>query len=186
MRWVCSSPVLGADRVRPTNAMVRRLIGAPPHSDGKPTIVSLATEAGLRRNKLTRKHTDLKDLFYALAKVRIPVLEALPDSARAHVDKQRQDLARVRAQRDDLHGQAQLLGRIVQVLEIENSRLKETITALEQQVAAHASVPDLTCREPVRVSGPQMKRALERAEEIAALGMGAVDVSGLPWPVCEA
>ncbi|MFF8653793.1 Tn3 family transposase [Streptomyces huasconensis] len=35
-------------------------------------------------------------------------------------------------------------------------------------------------RGPVRVSGPQMKRALERAEEIAALGMGAVDVSGIP------
>lgn len=32
----------------------------------------------------------------------------------------------------------------------------------------------------MRVSGPQMKRALERAEEIAAPGMGAVDVSGIP------
>ncbi|NUP42672.1 MAG: Tn3 family transposase [Streptomyces sp.] len=35
-------------------------------------------------------------------------------------------------------------------------------------------------RGPVRVSGPQMKRALERAEEIAALGMGTVDVSVIP------
>nr|BBG20802.1 transposase [Streptomyces fradiae]BBG20806.1 transposase [Streptomyces fradiae] len=35
-------------------------------------------------------------------------------------------------------------------------------------------------RGPVRVSGPQMKRALERAEEIAAFGMGAVDVSRIP------
>lgn len=35
-------------------------------------------------------------------------------------------------------------------------------------------------RGPVRVSGPQMKRAVERAEEIAALGMGALDVSGIP------
>jgi hypothetical protein len=49
-----------------TDAMVRLLIGAPLHSDGKLTIVSLATEAGLRRNKLTHKHTGLKDLFYAL------------------------------------------------------------------------------------------------------------------------
>ncbi len=30
--------------------MVRLLIGAPLHSDGKVTIVSLAVEAGLRRN----------------------------------------------------------------------------------------------------------------------------------------
>ncbi|MFJ6561237.1 hypothetical protein ACIQMV_15440 [Streptomyces sp. NPDC091412] len=29
-------------------------------------------------------------------------------------------------------------------------------------------------RGPVRVSGPQMKAALERAEEIAALGMGDI------------
>lgn len=49
-----------------TDAMVRLLIGAPLRSDGKLTIVSLAAEAGLRRNKLTHKHTGLKDLFYAL------------------------------------------------------------------------------------------------------------------------
>ncbi|MDL5198846.1 hypothetical protein [Streptomyces sp. ALI-76-A] len=129
-----------------TDAMVRLLIGAPLHSDGKLTIVFLATEAGLRRNKLTHKHTGLKDLFYGLVKARTPVPEALPDSARARAAKQQQDLARVRAERDDLRGQAQLLARIVHVLEIENSKLKETNAALEQQVATHASVPDLTSR----------------------------------------
>ncbi|MDO0929585.1 hypothetical protein QQY24_31005 [Streptomyces sp. TG1A-8] len=46
-----------------TDAMVRLLIGAPLHSDGKLTVVSLAAEAGLRRNKLTPKHTGLKGLF---------------------------------------------------------------------------------------------------------------------------
>ncbi|GAA2568982.1 MULTISPECIES: hypothetical protein [Streptomyces] len=129
-----------------TDAMVRLLIGAPLHSDGKLTVVSLAAEAGLRRNKLTYKHTGLKDLFYALVKARTPVPEALPDSTRARAAKQQQDLARVRAERDDLRGQAQLLARIVQVLELENSKLKETNAALEQQVAAQASVPDLTRR----------------------------------------
>ncbi|MFI6858172.1 hypothetical protein [Streptomyces sp. NPDC050416] len=129
-----------------TDAMVRLLIGAPLHSDGKLTVVSLATEAGLRRNKLTHKHTGLKDLFYALIKARNHVPEAVPDSARARADKQQQDLARVRAERDDLRGQAQLLARIVHVLEIENSKLKEANAALEQQVVAHASVSDLTRR----------------------------------------
>ncbi|WNZ06192.1 hypothetical protein [Streptomyces sp. 11x1] len=129
-----------------TDAMVRLLIGAPLHSDGKLTVVSLATEAGLRRNKLTHKHTGLKDLFYALVKARTPVPEALPDSARARAAKQQKDLARVRAERDELRGQAQLLARIVHVLEIENSQLKETNAFLEQQVAAQASVPDLTRR----------------------------------------
>ncbi|WSC31992.1 Tn3 family transposase [Streptomyces sp. NBC_01768] len=33
---------------------------------------------------------------------------------------------------------------------------------------------------PVRISGPQMKWALQRAEEIADLGMTEVDVSGIP------
>ncbi|MGV9654141.1 hypothetical protein [Streptomyces sp. NPDC003554] len=98
------------------DAMVRLLIGVPLHSDGKLTIVSLATEAGLRRNKLTHKHTGLKDLFYALVKARTPVPEALPDTARARAAKQQQDLARVRAERDDQRDQAQLLARIVHVL----------------------------------------------------------------------
>jgi hypothetical protein len=60
-----------AEEVRAvTDAMVRLLIGTPLRSDGRLTIVSLAAEAGLRRNKLTHKHTGLKDLFYALVKAR--------------------------------------------------------------------------------------------------------------------
>ncbi|MFI2511491.1 hypothetical protein [Streptomyces sp. NPDC018972] len=43
-----------------TDAMVRPLIGAPLHSDDKLTIVSLATKARSRRNKLT--HTDFGSL----------------------------------------------------------------------------------------------------------------------------
>ncbi|GGV58492.1 hypothetical protein GCM10010245_91600 [Streptomyces spectabilis] len=129
-----------------TDAMVRLLIGAPLHSDGKLTVVSLATEAGLRRNKLTHKHTDLRDLFYALVKARTPVPDAVPDSAQACAAKQQQDLARVRAERDDLRGQAQLLARIVHVLEIENNKLKETNAALEKHMAAQSSVPDLIRR----------------------------------------
>ncbi|WP_234540616.1 hypothetical protein [Streptomyces shenzhenensis] len=129
-----------------TDAMVRLLIGALLHSDGKLTIVSLATEAGLRRNKLTHKHTGLKDLFYALVKARTPVPETPPDAARARAVKQQQDLARVRAERDDLRGQAQLLARIVQVLEIEKHQLKQTTRDLERQLADRAGVPDLTRR----------------------------------------
>ncbi|MFI1729314.1 hypothetical protein ACH40E_08790 [Streptomyces acidicola] len=74
-----------------TDAMVRLRIGAPLHSDGKLTIVSLAAEAGLLRNKLTHKHTGLKDLFYALVRARDPLPETVPESVRARADKQ-QDL----------------------------------------------------------------------------------------------
>ncbi len=45
---------------------------------------------------------------------------------------------------------------------------------------ARVSELDRLRRGPVRISGPQMKWALERAEEIAAFGMGEVDVSGIP------
>jgi hypothetical protein len=49
-----------------TQAML--LLGSPLRSDGKLTIKTLAEEAGPRRNKLTHKHTGLKDLFYALVR----------------------------------------------------------------------------------------------------------------------
>ncbi|MFJ9908651.1 hypothetical protein ACIRVK_38320 [Streptomyces sp. NPDC101152] len=68
-----------------------------------------------------------------------------PASARARAAKQ-QDLARLRGERDDLRGQAQLLAWIVHVLEIENSKLKETNAALERHVAAQFLVPDLARR----------------------------------------
>ncbi|MEV8597292.1 hypothetical protein [Streptomyces sp. NPDC052012] len=129
-----------------TDAMVRLLIGAPLHSDGKLTIVSLAVEAGLRRNKLTHKHTGLKDLFYALVKARDQIPELVSEAARPRSRKQQEDLARVRAERDDLRSQARLRVRIVQVLEIENHRLRETNEALEQQLAARVGVPDLASR----------------------------------------
>jgi hypothetical protein len=45
---------------------------------------------------------------------------------------------------------------------------------------ARVSELDRLRRGPVRISGPQMKWALERAEEIADFGMGGLDVSGIP------
>ncbi|MFD5836193.1 hypothetical protein ACFWHV_21875 [Streptomyces collinus] len=131
-------------RWSPTHAC--RSTGALLHSDGKLTIVSLAVEAGLRRNKLTHKHPGLKDLFYALVKARNHIPEPVSEAAQARGRKQQEDLVRVRAERDDLRSQAQLLARIVQVLEIENHRLKEAHEALEQQLAARAGVPDLASR----------------------------------------
>jgi len=48
-----------------TAAIERLLAGTPLRSSGALDIVTLAEEAGVKRNKLTHKHTDLKDLFYA-------------------------------------------------------------------------------------------------------------------------
>ncbi|MGW7045715.1 hypothetical protein ACWGDT_24105 [Streptomyces avermitilis] len=77
-----------------TDAMVRPLIGAPLRSDGKLTIMPLAAEADLRRNKLTHKHIGLKDLFHALVKAHSGRPEPLTDGERARGQKRKRDLAR--------------------------------------------------------------------------------------------
>lgn len=50
------------DRIRA--AMDRILDGTPERSNGALTVVALAIEAGVPRNALTQRHTDLKDEFY--------------------------------------------------------------------------------------------------------------------------
>jgi chromosome segregation ATPase len=50
------------DRIRA--AMDRILTGTPERSNGALTVVALATEAGVPRNALTQRHTDLKNEFY--------------------------------------------------------------------------------------------------------------------------
>lgn len=57
-------------------AMDRILIGTPEHSNGALTIVALAVEAGVPRNALTQRHTDLKNEFYDNVRAR----GATPDS----------------------------------------------------------------------------------------------------------
>ncbi|MFB7054822.1 hypothetical protein ACFCXT_17100 [Streptomyces vinaceus] len=112
-----------------TDAMVRLLVGAPLRSDGQLTIKSLAEEAGLRRNKLTHKHTGLKDLFYALVKAQQGPPKAFTDKERELSEQQKKDLARVRAERDSLRSKTQQLARIVHVLEVENHQLRASAGA---------------------------------------------------------
>lgn len=50
--------------------------GTPEHSNGALTIVALAAEAGVRRNALTQRHTDLKNEFYD----KVRALGGTPDS----------------------------------------------------------------------------------------------------------
>lgn len=79
------------------------------------------------------------------------------------------------------------------VREAANNRLWDTLygllstgqravldSLLSVPPGARVSELDRLRRGPVRISGPQMKWALERAEEIAAFGMGEVDVSAIP------
>ncbi|MFB7596744.1 hypothetical protein [Streptomyces sp. NPDC056160] len=50
--------------------MDRILNGTPRNSNGALTIVALATEAGVPRNALTQRHTDLKNDFYDKVRAR--------------------------------------------------------------------------------------------------------------------
>lgn len=133
-----------------TDAMVRLLIGAPLRSNGKLTITALAAEADLRRNKLTHKHTGLKDLFYALVKAHASRPEPVTDAELIRYRQQKEDLARVRAERDDLRTLTQQLARIVQVLEVENHCLKATTSELKQQLAARNGVANLASHRSSR------------------------------------
>ncbi len=107
-----------------TQAMIRLLAGVPLRSDGQLTIKSLAEEAGLRRNKLTHKHTGLKDLFYALARSQHH-RPKIADGLHADNDLLRRKLTGLRAEHSKLKDQLALFARVIHVLEVENARLRE-------------------------------------------------------------
>jgi hypothetical protein len=107
-----------------TEAMVRLLAGIPLRSNGQLTIKSLAEEAGLRRNKLTHKHTGLKDLFYALVRSQ-DHRPKIADGLQAGNDQLRQKLAGLRAEHTQLKEQLARFARVIHVLEVENAQLRE-------------------------------------------------------------
>lgn len=107
-----------------TEAMVRLLVGVPLHSDGQLTIKSLAEEAGLRRNKLTHKHTGLKDLFYALVRSQ-DHRPKIADHLQADNNRLGQKLTDLRAEHAQLKEQLAQFARVIHVLEVENAQLRK-------------------------------------------------------------
>ena len=123
------------------DAMGRLLEGDPIRSDGKLTVKSLAAEAGLKRWYLTHRHTDLRDEFYD----RVRVQGAKP-AAMAKLHKEiaalKEALKRDREALRDAIAQKEIYADEIQVLALENARLKE-------QAGGHGSGrPDR--RPPVR------------------------------------
>jgi hypothetical protein len=110
-----------------TAAMQRLLAGKPLRSSGALTIVALAEEAGLRRNKLTHKHTDLKDLFYAEVKAcnGIPASEI---KLRERITALEARIASLRQERDDYRSAAETFARAVHVLTVENDALRKELS----------------------------------------------------------
>jgi hypothetical protein len=110
-----------------TAAMQRLLAGKPLRSSGALTIVALAEEAGLRRNKLTHKHTDLKDLFYAEVKARngIPASEI---KLREQITALETRIVGLRRERDDYRSAAETFARAVHMLTVENDALRNELS----------------------------------------------------------
>ena len=106
-----------------TEAMQRLLAGKPLRSSGRLDIVTLAEEAGLKRNKLTHKHTDLKDMFNARVKAQHSV-PARETALRGQNDELRRKLDDMRAERDEYKQAADALARALNVLTAENDELR--------------------------------------------------------------
>ncbi|ABG95008.1 conserved hypothetical protein [Rhodococcus jostii RHA1] len=111
------------DRRAITAAMQRLFAGTPLRSSGKLDIVTLAQEAGVKRNKLTHKHTDLKDLFYAQRRTRdgVPDNEAKLREQIVTLEKANQSL---REDRDRYRLTSEMFARALHVLTIENDNFR--------------------------------------------------------------
>jgi len=119
-------------------AMSRLLLGTPLRSDGKLTIKTLAVEAGLRRNKLTHKHTGIKDLFYALVKAH-HAQPAIVVGLHTDNDRLRTTVTELRQTNHEQSEMIKRFARVVHVLEIENQQLREYVTA-PRTASGHANL----------------------------------------------
>jgi hypothetical protein len=108
-------------------AMARLLAGTPIRSSGTLTITTLATEAGLKRNKLTHKHTDLRDRFRAEIARRDGITER-EVRLREELDLARAQLAEAKAERDNYRAASEVFARAMHVLTVENEALRKEAT----------------------------------------------------------
>ena len=128
------------DRIRA--AMDRILAGAPELSNGALTIVALAVEAGVPRNALTQRHTDLKNEFYQRIKERGTDNE---DEARlrATIARLKQTIAAKNKELAQLRTDVPALIRAVNQLTLENQQLRDAH-------AGNGSVVPFPGRAPAR------------------------------------
>lgn len=114
------------DASRLLAAMVRVLSGRPTvATPGDLTITAVALEAQLKRHHLTHKHTDLKDLFYQLRDNHAnPVIQQAADAV-AEVAELKKKLARAQDDTRKWKSTAHTFARAINVLTLENDRLRE-------------------------------------------------------------
>jgi hypothetical protein len=114
------------ERTRIREAMQRIFDGTPRSSTGALTIVALAQEAGVPRNALTQRHTDLRNEFYQRVKER----GATPDvevRLRELVAKLKKTVANKDKELTRLRSDVPALVRIINQLTAENTELREAL-----------------------------------------------------------
>lgn len=117
------------ERARIRTAMDRILAGTPEHSNGALTVVALAIEAGVPRNALTQRHTDLKDEFYQRIRER-GADNGDEARLRATIAKLRQTIANKNKELAQLRADVPALVRAVSTLTMELQEARDEITAL--------------------------------------------------------
>ncbi len=116
------------ERQQIRDAMHRILSDTPQNSSGALTITALAQEAGVPRNALTQRHTDLKNAFYSEVAAR----GATPDvevRLRAQIAKLKKTIANQREDLERLRADVPALVRVVNVLTAENHELRTLLEA---------------------------------------------------------
>lgn len=110
------------DRIRA--AMDRILAGTAENSTGALTVVALAHEAGVPRNALTQRHTDLRTEFYTRVRERSGTSE-VEDSLRKTITRLKNTIANKNTELEQLRADVPALVRTINVLTLENQQLRE-------------------------------------------------------------
>ncbi len=118
-------PDLDLERRVIRDAMDRLLAGRPLRASGRDllTVKALAIEAGVDRSALYQKHPDLRDEF----RERIAAHGAIPDALAPLLAENAASRARIRdlvEQAADAQETIRRLERVIQVLTLENDRLR--------------------------------------------------------------
>ncbi|MFI9452601.1 hypothetical protein [Amycolatopsis sp. NPDC052450] len=123
----------------PDDAIASRILaGRAESSNGAaPTIMALAHEAGVPRNALTPRHTDLKTEFYTRVRERAGTSE-VEDRPRATITRLKNTIANKNTELKQLRADVPALVRTIKVLTLENQQLRE---AREQILPARCTAP---------------------------------------------
>jgi hypothetical protein len=112
---------------RAITAAMERLLADPRLSADDLTAVLLAKESGLKRNKLTHKHKDLKDQFYAEVKEREGISER-ELKLREEIAVLKERVSDLREERDNYRTASEVFARAINVLTVENDNLRKELT----------------------------------------------------------